>query len=313
MPRSASVVGPTRRTVILAAAAAAAAATAAATAAGWGRDEPAAPAALPDLDPAQVVDELTAGLSRTGPYRDPDADERSRARRAARLLIDNPDDHAGQEELLAGLGFAARQSTDPATGRPVTVFLADGSDERTWGALVLDRSAASRQVVQVPHPAFDLDTEKLGLALHRRLPGSVLLVAGAHREAAGGTADVAHNSDSLFHTLAVEFARRGLDQIQLHGFADRNLEGADAVVSTGSAPRSQVARRIADGLSRSGLNTCRAWSQKCGQLEGTRNVQGRASDGLDGAFVHLELSWSVRRDAVARDMVAQVLAERLRG
>ncbi|SCE89633.1 hypothetical protein GA0070618_1748 [Micromonospora echinospora] len=265
-----------------------------------------------DLDPAQVVDELTTGLSRTGPYRDPDADERSRARRAARLLVEDPDDRAGQEDLLAGLGFGVQHSTDPATGRPVTVFLADGSDERTWGALVLDRSAAARHVVQVPHPAFDLDTEKLGLALHRRLPGSVLLVAGAHREAAGGAADVAHNSNSLFHTLAVEFARRGLDQIQLHGFADRNLEGADAVVSTGSAPRSQVARRIADGLSRSGLNTCRAWSQKCGQLEGTRNAQGRASGELDSAFVHLELSWSVRRDAVARDMVAQVLAERLR-
>ncbi|BCL15096.1 hypothetical protein [Micromonospora sagamiensis] len=313
MPRSASVVGSTRRTVILAAAAAVTAATAAATATGWGRDEPKTQPARADLDPAQVVDELTAGLSRTGPYRDPDADERSRARRAARLLIDHPDDRARQEELFAGLGFGAWHGTDPATGRPFTIFLADGSDERTWGALVLDRSAGARQVVQVPHPSFDLDTEKVGLALHRRLPGSVLLVAGAHREAAGGAADVAHNGDSLFHTLAVEFARRGLDQVQLHGFADRNLEGADAVVSTGSAPRSQVAGRIAEGLSRSGLNTCRAWSRKCGQLEGTRNAQGRASAGLDSAFVHLELSWSVRRDAVGRDLVAQVLAERLRG
>lgn len=282
--------------------------------AGCTRDEVTTPVPAPpvETDPARLVDELTAGLSRTNPYRDPDSAERSQARRFARLLLGDPDDRTGQEEILGGLGFGVRHGTDPVTGRPFTAFLATGSDDRTWGALLLDRSARARQVVQVPHPAFDLNTEKLGLALHRQLPGSILLVAGAHREAADGAADVAHNSRSLFHTLAVEFAERGLDQVQLHGYANRNLQDADAVVSTGSAPRSAVARRIADGLSETGLRTCRAWARRCGQLEGTRNAQGRATARLDSAFVHLELSWSVRQDAVGRDLVAQVLAERLR-
>ncbi|MCG5459097.1 hypothetical protein PSH03_004862 [Micromonospora sp. PSH03] len=262
-------------------------------------------------DPELLIDELTAGLSRDNPYRDPDAGERAAAQRAARSLVTEPDAGADLDRVFDDLGFRAHHGADPVTGRPFSLYLADGSDDRSWGAVLVDRSTTPRTVIEVPHPGFDINTEKLGLVLYRKAPASVLLVAGAHRQAADGDADVAHNDRSLFHALATEFADNGLDQIQLHGFADRNLPTSDAVVSTGSAPVTPVARRIADGLSGAGLNTCRAWVKKCGQLEGKTNEQGRAAAALDAVFIHLELSWSVRRDTEARSRVARVLAEQL--
>ncbi|TCB91307.1 hypothetical protein E0H26_25700 [Micromonospora zingiberis] len=250
-------------------------------------------------------------MSPSGPYRDPDATERQAAHRAARSLLAAADTTDATDRLFADLGFEARHGIDPTTGRECSIYLASGSDSRTWGAVLADRSAAPRTVIEVPHPGFDINTEKLGLALHRRVPGSVLLVAGAHRQAADGAADVAHNNRSLFHSLAVALAESGLDEIQLHGFANRNLPTSDVVVSTGSAPTNQLARRIADGLSDLGLRTCRAWVRRCGQLEGRTNQQGRAAAAAGSVFVHLELSWSIRRDATSGDQVVATLAERL--
>ncbi|GIJ22336.1 hypothetical protein [Micromonospora lutea] len=258
-----------------------------------------------------MIAQLTKSLSPNGDYRDPDQRERSAARRAARALLSTPGRAGEADPLLKGLGFAAHHGVDPATGRACSLYLADGSDRRTWGVILVDRTAAARTVIEVPHPGFDINTEKLGLALQRRVPGSILLVAGAHRQAAEGAADVAHNDRSLFHVLAVTLGAAGLSQIQLHGFADRNLPTSDAVVSTGSAPTNKLASRIADELSDLNLRTCRVWERRCGQLEGRTNQQGRAAADDDGVFVHLELSWTVRRDAAASDRVVAAMAAQL--
>jgi hypothetical protein len=265
----------------------------------------------PGPDPELLIGELVKGVSPANPYRDPDAKERAAARRAVRALLREGSIAADVDPLFEEIGLQAHHGTDPATGRAFSLYLASGADDRSWGAVLVDRSATPRVVVEVPHPGFDINTEKLGLSLHRRVPASVLLVAGAHRQAGGGAADVAHNDRSLFHVLAIEFARNGLDQIQLHGFADRNLPSSDAVVSTGSAPVRPIARRLAGGLSDAGLNVCRAWVGRCGQLEGRRNQQGLATAELESAFVHLELSWSQRRDDETRERVAGALAEQL--
>jgi hypothetical protein len=153
-----------------------------------------------------------------------------------------------------------------------------------------------------------MNTETLGIAVNRRVRGSVLLVAGAHRLAGNGDGDVAHNPKSLFHVVATEFARDGLPQIQLHGFADKNLPGAQAIVSTGAGPLRRLAKDLAHSLEDVGLDTCRAWSQKCGRLEGTRNEQGQAAGELNSTFVHLELGYSVRRDEAGRDLVVRAIA-----
>jgi hypothetical protein len=264
-----------------------------------------------DDDPASVIAHAVASLDKNGPYRDPSTAEAEQARAAARLILDAPSDNAGLDRAFGGLGFTAKHGTDPATGRPYAMFTMPTDAEPAWGTVLIDRSAPVRVVLEVPHPAADLHTEVIGTALYRLRPGSVLLVAGAHRDAAGGKGDVAHNDRSMFHLLATEFAGRGIPQIQLHGFADRNLPEREAVVSTGSGPTSALAEGVAAAFSRAGLNTCRAWAQPCGGRGGPRHEPGGAAAAAGAAFLHVELGYAVRSVPARRDLVAKAMVEAL--
>ena len=258
----------------------------------------------PRVDPGALVLDAVAGLSPQGPYRDPTRAERARAREAVEPLLTSGS--GGGEASLTDLAFREIHGVDPVTGRPFLLYV-DDSEDRGWGTVLIDRSMPVRLVVQVPHPRSDIDTEVIGVDLHRSVPGSVLLVAGAHRAAADGDADVAHNDRSLFHVLATEFARKGVPAIQLHGFADRNLPDAEAVVSSAAAPVTDLTRAVADRLAAAGITACRAWAKRCGRLEGTTNEQGRAA-ARHAPFVHLELSWSVRSDPVRRERAVEAVA-----
>ncbi|GIJ46502.1 hypothetical protein Val02_33880 [Virgisporangium aliadipatigenens] len=264
-----------------------------------------------DDDPASVIAHAVASLDKFGPYRDPSTAEAEQGRAVARLILDAPADTAGLDRAFGGLGYTPKHGTDPATGRPYAMYTMPTDAEPAWGTVLIDRTRPVRAVVEVPHPAADLHTEVIGTALHRLLPGSVLLVAGAHRDAAGGKGDVAHNDRSMFHILATEFAGRGIPQIQLHGFADRNLPEREAVVSTGSGPTSALAEGVAAAFGRAGFNTCRAWAEPCGRLEGTRNEQGIAAAAAGAAFLHVELGYAVRSNPSRRDLVAKAVVDAL--
>ena len=257
----------------------------------------------PSVDPGILIDRLTSTMSAADRYRDPSPAERSQVLLAVRsMLADQSNVHA-HETAFAAIGFVAFHGIDPATDRPFSLFIAATGVGRAWGAILVDRSTPARLVISVPHPVSDINTEDLGIAAHREVPGSILLVAGAHRQASDGAADVAHNDRSLFHIAASEFARHRLPHVQLHGFADKNLPDAQIVVSTGSAPRTELAAELADALYRAGFVTCRAWATRCGRLEGTTNEQGRFAEAVGAVFIHLELSWSVRRDPEQRGAV----------
>jgi hypothetical protein len=164
-------------------------------------------------------------------------------------------------------------------------------------------------VVEVPHPASDLRTELSGLAYFRQVPSAVLLIAGAHRKADASKADVAHEKNSLFHVMATELVRRGLPQVQLHGYHDQNAPDRDIVISSGATNAGDQVRRAADGLAAAGFAVCRAWDEPCQGLEGTTNVQGKAAAQDGTVFLHVEMSRTVREDGQRRAAVATVLAD----
>jgi hypothetical protein len=259
-------------------------------------------------DPAVVLTDFVRNLKPTAPYRDPTREERQRTQDAVELLLDGRDGLSGATGLLAAVGYAASTGTDPETGREYALFRTEAGGDRAWGVLLVDLSREVRLAIEVPHPNSDLYTEDLGLRLFRAVPGAMLLVAGAHRRAADARADAAHNADGLFQAVASQFARRKLNQIQLHGFADKSLPDEDAVISNGqkrpSAPLWRVARSLADA----GFDTCRAWSQACGQLEGTTNTQAEEARRRRSVFIHLEITWAVRRDAERRAALVEALA-----
>jgi hypothetical protein len=210
---------------------------------------------------------------------------------------------------LTDLGFSVVDGVDAVTGRPYTLAVNEPDSERAWGMYVVDRSAPPSVVVEVPHPASDLRTELFGLAYFRQVPGAVLLIAGAHRKANRSKADVAHEENSLFQVAATELARRGLPQLQLHGFHDHNAPDKDIVISSGATEAGDPAWRVADGLEAAGFAVCRAWDESCKGLEGTTNVQGKAAAQGGTFFLHVEMNRTVREDEQRRAAVATVLAE----
>ncbi|MEU7786668.1 hypothetical protein [Amycolatopsis sp. NPDC049159] len=262
------------------------------------------PQPVPEAGLDSLVTKFTAGLSADQEYRSPKSDERRTAAAGFAAVVDR----RGTADFEK-LGFSVRDGVDPATGRPYTIAVNEAGGDRAWGMYVIDRSAPPSLVVEVPHPAFDLRTELFGVDLFRRVPGAVLLVAGAHRKAGDGKADVAHEEDSVFHVVATALAGRGLPQVQLHGFHDQNLPATDVVLSSGATVAGDAARRAADRLTADGFAVCRAWEERCKGLEGTTNVQGKMAASDDTVFLHVEMSRTVREAPDRRADVVRALTE----
>jgi hypothetical protein len=258
---------------------------------------------LEDSLTAQIA-AFTAKLHARQAYRAPKATERETAEQGFSALLDGS---ASPE--LAELGFSVQDGVDEKTGRPYTLATNEPDSERAWGLYLIDRSAPVSLVVEVPHPASDLRTELFGLAYFRQVPGAVLLMAGAHRRAGENRGDVAHEENSLFHVVAASLAKRGLPQVQLHGFDDRSMPGKDFVLSPGATVAGAPAKRAADNLGAAGFVVCRAWTEPCKELEGTTNVQGKAAVAEGTMFLHVEMSRTVREDERRRAAVIRALAE----
>jgi hypothetical protein len=251
---------------------------------------------------------FAARLGPGAPYRDPDPGERRLAVAGMGHLVAPRPHPSAATPALTRLGFSHTDDMDATTGRPYAIFADEAPDGRAWGIVLVDLSAPARLIVEVPHPNSDLRTERMGVELFRLTPGAVLLMAGAHRRAGNGAADVAHNDRSLFSALAAEAARRHLPQVQLHGFADQNLPGLDAVISTGRPAATPAAVRVAEKLKEAGLATCQSWENSRGYLEGIGNVQARAAERLGSVFIHLELNWRIRGDDRLRSGAVNAVA-----
>lgn len=257
----------------------------------------------PDPDSRLSLDRRIADLTdRIVPrqrYRPPsDAEVRRAVKATEQLAADDVDAARGD---FGSIGFTVDALYDDAVQRDYLIAAGETDGSRSWGMLMLAAGAGRPDVlVEVPHPRADLDTERIGLDMLRAMPRAGLLVAGAHRRAAGGAADVAHQSDSLFHALARDLGRQGAFQLQLHGFADASLPSTDVVISSGRARVGMRAERLADALEGIGLAVCRAWRHKCAALEGRSNAQGRAAARDGTEFVHLELSHRTRMDPQRR-------------
>ncbi|GAB3131341.1 hypothetical protein GCM10027289_17380 [Tsukamurella serpentis] len=258
----------------------------------------------------ELVADLSASLVPDQPYRVPTAQERATVVRGLRTIGSGGLDAARGE--LAGVGFRVEQARDEPSGQDLVVVRSETATERAWGTVVLSVAHPDpRVLIEVPHPRADMQTEFIGLSLLRAVPGAALLIAGAHRRADGGRADVAHNAESVFHQVAVDYSIRGAAQIQLHGYADGSLPGKDIVVSAGSGPTSEVARDIAGALG-GAFDVCRAWTDRCGRLEGRSNVQGTDAAERGSVFVHLEANNTVRTRQQDRSEFEAALSRVLR-
>ena len=267
------------------------------------------PDRIAKIDLGERASQFAGALEPDSPYRPPTVREGENALSGLLPLLTGGKDTQSELQTLTPLGFTLTEGRDSVSDRHFVMAASQPGDARGWGMYIGDYGVPPKLVIEVPHPNFDLNTEQVGVQLYRALPGSAVLIAGAHRRAANGLADVAHNANSLFNLVATGLARKGLPQVQLHGFDDSSLPGVGVVVSGGSTPHTALHERIADRLAAQDVVVCRAWEESCGNLEGTTNVQGQAADSLGTVFAHIESDSELRSDPTQRaDLVAALAA-----
>jgi hypothetical protein len=305
---------PRRRALLIALAAVGAAAAVPTT---YALLTPDSPAPTPKLRLADELREYVEHFPREGGYRTPTSSERTAVAEAVTGTLRGTRSLAAQHQLRQidyrltkhQLGGSGREIAEIA--EPTERLAGTG---RGWGRVYVDLSAPVRWSVQVPHPRSDLHTELIGADLFARVPGGVLVLAGAPRDAAAGrTADMAHRSRTVFNAVCDALVTRRIPALQVHGFADASSPGHDVVLSTGPAGRTPTARAAADRIAAQGFTVCRAWTGDCGGLEGRTNVQAGTAADLGVDFLHVENSYSLRSDAAARARLVTALGEVTRG
>lgn len=220
---------------------------------------------------------------------------------------------AGADDPPVPDGLAALEAVD-AAGRPVRVVTEDADEDVARGlgvyAVRQGTGAPPDLVVEVPHPRADQRTEDLGVQLFTALDAQVLLVAGAHRTAGDGAADVAHEPASAF--AAVDRAVVGEDTVvlQIHGFDESEHEGsAEVVLSSAESTPADLVEELAEELEDADFDTCVYDGERCRALGGTQNVQAAHARTVGATFVHLELAANLRESGQERDRLVEVLVD----
>jgi hypothetical protein len=176
--------------------------------------------------------------------------------------------------------------------------------EKGWGLYAIRLDSSSKIIVEAPHPLFDQRTPSVALDIYRALDARALLIAGAHRNANGtGTADAAHKTDTIFHTvhetLSRDIAATSGDVVvlQIHGYHTSKHNGyPEVVIGFGreiQPVESLLAQKLEAALTEQGISvgvcTGDIWLDLCAET----NVQAAAMEG--GAFLHLEMYEELRR------------------
>ena len=216
---------------------------------------------------------------------------------------------------LAGpLKYDVVKYEDTSTGRMYVMLTerhnADGSWPHAWGMYVFSPGATSDTTIEVAHPVADWNTEDVGAEVFREADAEDLFVAGAHRDAnAGGSADMAHASKSVFqaiHKAAIEPATK---VFQPHGFSQADHpDYGEAVVSAGTAPPTQLAQNVHSDLRNAGFDARLYDGVSYSDLGATTNVQGISTRAIGADFVHVETIKPIRDDATRRSLFSSTVA-----
>jgi hypothetical protein len=265
-----------------------------------------------EIDLSAETQQFAQQMSAESGYTKPSPAERATIGDGVRQALDgNPLD---ARTVLTSVGYTLSKRVDTATRRAFYEVSDSTNQPRGWGRILIDTTGSARLGIEVPHPKADQNSESLGVDLFRKAPGSVLVIAGAHRRAAPDKqADMAHTNESVFETVHELLAQRRLPIMQLHGFRNDTAPDSDVVVSAGPALHSPYVDRIAQRLKDAGLSVCQPWVTGCEGLEATTNVQAQWITAHGGDFAHIEVSYDARSTAELSDRVVSVLAQQAVG
>lgn len=177
--------------------------------------------------------------------------------------------------------------------------------QKGWGLYAFRVDSTSNIIIQAPHPLYDRRTPTVAMDIYRALNARALLIAGSHRNAnADGSADAAHTTESIFHSVHEALAHEmqaGSEQViilQIHGYHTSKHTGyPQAVFGFGEnieAPEFAIGQRLKYALieQRINIGLCDGyvWQDLCG----TTNAQGSTTNGA--IFIHIELDENIRKN-----------------
>lgn len=265
----------------------------------------------PDAEPelgARIEQMIEGGPGReSSAYRPLGTTEKDQLAKAVLANLAGSDDHPLPDRLQV-------LTAVDAGNRPVRVVAEDldGGELQGVGLYAVREGTGvpPALVIEVPHPRADRWTEQLGPELFTALDAEALFVAGAHRTAGDGAADVAHEKGSTFAAVDRAVVGRGTVVLQVHGFDDANHKGsAEVVLSSAQATPSPLVLDLAEALQAAGIDTCVYDGEQCSSLAGTTNVQAAHARDVGATFVHLELAPDLREDGPGREQLVKVLTD----
>ncbi|MEP6894471.1 MAG: hypothetical protein ABI986_02570 [Chloroflexota bacterium] len=174
-----------------------------------------------------------------------------------------------------------------------------------WGMYIFRVQPLQNIIVEAPHPLADKNTAEVSLDLYRTLHASVLLIAGAHRNAnKDGSADSAHASETIFQAIhQTLFQIQGISSgqevfIQVHGFAaDGHPHYPQVVIGHNwqdDPEKDKLLNKIAAALRENHIKVGVCNGKNFTDLCGTENIQAAVTQG--GIFIHIELNEAIRND-----------------
>ena len=197
-----------------------------------------------------------------------------------------------------------------------------------WGFFVFDLKSKSNLVLEIPHPVYDGNTEFEGIDAFLQTGAKAYILAGAHRRAnkqitpctqpkssnedvTYPISDVAHSIETPFHAVHESIVKMlpNAVAVQLHGMGERDI-CPNAFMSTGSATVTTNSKRLAECLSKNGVETETYDANTTCPLNARSNVQGRFSNGETknpcrknvktspepGNFIHIEQEPILRKN-----------------
>lgn len=269
----------------------------------------AAAALIPPVgtDVLAILNTFIAPLSAVQGYREPTGTELTNALTGLGKMLTSTTDAS---TLLTPLGFTVVTGVEAVTKRSFALaYSAPPTDQRGWGFFLFDLSAAIDIVIEAPHPVADPNSAQMAFAHWQQRRGALLMVAGAHKDAAAGLANVSLQTNNVFHQLAASYASRKIGQIQWHVYSDATAPGLTQVVSAGTGNAGAAVRRVSTELAAAGFAVGNAWdsSGSSTSLTAVTNVQGLDAAAKGSTWIHIENNLTTANDTAARAKAVQAV------
>jgi hypothetical protein len=176
-----------------------------------------------------------------------------------------------------------------------------GGVELGWGTFVFDPQGAHQVIIEVPHPLFDTNTWRVGFTSYQVGGSAYFLMAGTHRYANGTDprpADVAHNTQNMFHVVHQEVSPLCSHALQVHGFSVSGHPGyPNVVLSNGTPSPDAILDSLAQEIMAEGYTVGIFDGIHYSDLGATTNTQGQFSNSHGYSFIHMELEYFIRANA----------------